>query len=553
MSLKAQPIPAVPEATARVASAAFPKGNTWLRLRDELGTIYQDESFASLFPHRGQPAEAPWRLALVSVLQYAEGLSDRQAADAVRGRIDWKYALSLELDDPGFDASVLSEFRARLLSGQAEESLLEAILQVSRERKWLNERGRARTDSTHVLASIRVLNRLENVGLTLRHALNALAVAAPEWLRAHARPEWVERYRAQIDEYRLPKGQAERLAYAETVGTDGHQLLATIYAAEAVEWLRHLPAVETLRQVWVQQYYLSDAGSRWRTPEEHGQPPAALGIRSPHDVEARYSDKRSVAWVGYKAHLTETCDEDQPRLITQVETTVATVPDHEVMDELHKQLAAKERLPSEHLVDAGYLTAELLVRSKQAHGVELCGPPRPDTAWQAQAGQGFAASDFSFDWDQQQATCPGGQHSRSWQAATDRYGKAQVKIKFSGLDCRPCAHRSDCTRTERRILTIRPREEFLALEQARQREQTAEYAKLYAKRAGVEGSLSQGVRNSGLRRARYVGLAKTHLQNVLTAAATNVVRIVNWLAEVPLAETRRSSFAKLMQAEPMLC
>ena len=220
MSLKAQPIPAVPEETARVAHAAFPKGNTWLRLRDQLGTIYQDESFASLFPTGGQPAAAPWRLALVSVMQYAEGLSDRQATEAVRSRIDWKYALSLELDDPGFDSTVLCEFRARLLAGEAAERLLEAILEVGRERKLLNPGGKQRTDSTHVLASIRVLNRLENVGVTLRHALHALAVAAPEWLRAHARPEWVERYSAPVDEYRLPKGQEERLAHARTVGLE---------------------------------------------------------------------------------------------------------------------------------------------------------------------------------------------------------------------------------------------------------------------------------------------------------------------------------------------
>lgn len=553
MSLKAHPIPVVPEETARVARASFPKGNTWIRLRDQLGTIYRDESFASLFPTSGQPAQAPWRLALVSIMQYAEGLSDRQTSDAVRSRIDWKYALSLELTDPGFDASVLSEFRSRLVSGQAEESLLNAILQAAREQKMLSERGKQRTDSTHVLAAIEVLNRLENVGATLRHTLNTLAVAAPEWLREKARPEWVERYSREVDEYRLPKGQKERLAYAKTIGADGHELLACIYEADAPEWIRQIPVVETLRQVWVQQYYLDSKGVYWRTVEEHGQPPAAIGIRSPHDVEARYSDKRSVSWTGYKAHVTETCDEDKPRLITQVETTLATVPDHQVIDQVHEHLKAKEMLPGQHLVDGGYINAELLVRSQREYGVELYGPSHPDTAWQARAGQGFAAGDFHFDWNQQQATCPAGRRSSSWQETKDRYGKQQIKIKFSVLDCRACSQRAACTRIERRILTIRPRAEFLALEQARQREKTEGYRKLYAKRAGVEGSLSQAVRSSGLRKARYVGLAKTHLQNVLTAAATNAVRMVNWLADVPLAKTRRSSFNKLMRAEHLVC
>lgn len=113
MSLKPQEFGPIPEETARVARAANPKGNVWMRMRDELGVIYQDEAFAPLFSHTEQPAEAPWRLALVTIMQFAEGLSDRQAADAVRSRIDFKYALGWELSDSGFDQTVLSEFRAR--------------------------------------------------------------------------------------------------------------------------------------------------------------------------------------------------------------------------------------------------------------------------------------------------------------------------------------------------------------------------------------------------------------------------------------------------------
>src|SRR5499433_3291060 len=176
MSLHAQPFTDVPLETARVAHAAFPQGNIYMRMRDEIGGIYEDEAFAPLFSARGQPAEAPWRLALVTIMQYAEGLPDRQAADAVRSRIDWKYALNLELTDSGFDHTVLSEFRARLITGSAEQLRLDTFLQMCRERKFLKARGRQRTDSTHVLAAIRVLNRLECVGETLRHALNSPAV-----------------------------------------------------------------------------------------------------------------------------------------------------------------------------------------------------------------------------------------------------------------------------------------------------------------------------------------------------------------------------------------
>jgi len=172
----------------------------------------------------------------------------------VRGRIDWKYALSLELTDPGFDSTVLSEFRTRLVAGTAEQRLIEALLELGRERKWLRARGRQRTDSTHVLARVRVVDRLECVGETLRHTLNSLSIAAPEWVQTHCLAEWAERYGPRADDYAMPTKQEERRAYAEVIGMDGHALLAAIYASETPDWLDQVPAVETLRRVWVQQF-----------------------------------------------------------------------------------------------------------------------------------------------------------------------------------------------------------------------------------------------------------------------------------------------------------
>jgi transposase len=550
MSLHPQPFGPVPEHTARVARAAFPHGNLYLRLRDEIGPIFSDAAFAPLFPPRGQPAEVPWRLALISLFQYAENLSDRQAADAVRARIDWKYVLGLELTDTGFDSTVLSEFRTRLVHGSAEALLFDTLLAMARERKWLTARGRQRTDSTHVLGVIRALNRLEMAVETMRHALNALAVAAPDWLQAHSRAEWVDRYGPRADDYRLPKSKDERRAHADLVGRDGHDLLEAVFAADAPVWLHEVPAVEVLRRSWVQQYYRADAEVRWRTTE--GLPPSALFLSSPYDTEVHYAKKRSTSWIGYKVHLTETCDEGAPHLITHVETTSAPMADSDALAPIHRALAGKRLLPKVHLVDTGYTSADLLVSSQHEHGVELLGPVRGDYRRQAREAKGFAASDFEIDWQRERARCPAGRTSASWTPAHDSSGRAVIKIKFARTDCRPCPHRVDCTHTRstRRTLSVRLREQHAALQAVRQRQDTPAFAEEHGARAGIEGTISQGVRALGLRRARYIGHAKTHLQHLLTAAAANLVRIGCWLADEPLAQTRRSRFVVLMTQQP---
>src|SRR5215471_15863628 len=252
MSLRPRPPLAIPEETYRVAHAAFPKGTLCLRIADDLGNIYHDDQFAELFPTRGQPAASPARLAWISVLQYVEGLSDRQAADAVRGRIDWKYALALELDDPGFNHTVLSEFRTRLVHGQAERQILDTLLDQLSELGLIRERGRQRTDSTHVLAAVRVLNRLERVGEALRAALNELAVMAPDWLQALAPAEWYPRYGRRVENYLLPKTDAAREELARVIAADGERLLAAVDASTDQPVLARIPSVATVRRVWAE-------------------------------------------------------------------------------------------------------------------------------------------------------------------------------------------------------------------------------------------------------------------------------------------------------------
>ena len=538
----------VPEETQRVAHAAFPKGNLYLRMGDQLGPLYSDAQFADLFPTRGQPAASPARLALVSVFQYVEGLSDRQAADAVRGRIDWKYALGLELTDPGFDHTVLSEFRCRLVHGQAEQQLLDTLLNRCRELGLIRERGRQRTDSTHVLAAVRVLNRLERVGETLRAALNELAVIAPEWLQALAPAEWYERYAKRVENYRLPKTDATREDLARVIAADGEKLLAAVDAATDQPVLVQLQAVVTLRRVWAEQYTGDPGGLRWR--EVKDMPSPAGLISSPYDVEARYSTKREMEWVGYKTHLTETCDVDRPRLIVNVETTPATTPDDNMLTVVHESEKKRDLLPGEHMVDKGYTDARVLVHSLREYGVTIVGPVAEDPSWQARAGEGFDKGSFVVDWDREVVTCPAGKESISWLPNTYPKNGMVFEARFSRKDCTPCPFRSQCTKAEKepRIIGLQAREHHEALQEVRRGQMTEEFRSRYAARAGIEGTHEQAIRRCGLRQCRYIGEAKAHLQHLLTAAAINVVRRSEWWAGTPLAKTRRSRFAALQPA-----
>ncbi|MBK8989687.1 MAG: IS1182 family transposase [Chloroflexi bacterium] len=543
MSLNPQQTPVVPEETAMVARAAFPKGNTYMRMRDELGPVFADEQFVKLFPDRGQPAESPARLALVTVMQFAEGLSDRQAADAVRARIDWKYALGLEIADPGFDASVLSEFRTRLIEGSAELLLFETMLACLRDKGLLKVRGRMRTDSTHILAAIRSLSRLECIGETIRQALNVLATVVPDWLSEWVPADWYDRYNRRFEDYRLPKSKEDRYTLGEQIGRDGMQLWQRLGNHPELAQLRNLPAMETLRQVWLQQFMIQDEQLKWRPASD--LPPASLLINSPYDVEARFSKKRKTEWTGYKVHLSKSCDEELPHLIVNVETTAATTTDYEMTPEIHGHLAERDLLPGEHLLDKGYMSADNLVDSQEQR-IDLIGPVAEDPSWQAQAGEGFASAAFVIDWEKKQATCPQGHPSHQWSLLKQK-NTTVYNFRFHKKHCDNCLVRGKCTKsaTSTRSLTIQPQAGYEALRAARQRQKKEAFWQQYAKRAGVEGTISQGIAIADLRHARYIGLAKTHLQHILTALGMNILRLGDWWSGTPQAQTRISPFARL--------
>jgi transposase len=242
MTWRPQPLPPVPEATAAAVRAALPKGNLYVDLRTEFGTLYEDQLFADRYPAQGRPVEvAPWRVALVMSMPYIEGLTDRQAADAVRRGMDWQAALSLDLHDPGFDCTLWPDVRDRLLAHDAPQRLLDTFLATCQARGWLRARSTQRTDSTPILAAIRTRHRLECVQEAMPAALNQLSAAAPEWVPPQVSRAWYDRYGLRSDQGRLPKEVSKREALAHQIGVDGTQLLDRVWAAESAPYLRGLP------------------------------------------------------------------------------------------------------------------------------------------------------------------------------------------------------------------------------------------------------------------------------------------------------------------------
>jgi hypothetical protein len=410
--------------------------------------------------------------------------------------------------------------------------------------------GRQRTDSTHVLASVRTLNRMEFVGETLRAALEALAAAAPDWLIPLIDAGWADRYGARIDSYRFPKGEETRARWLGQVGRDGFALLDAVTAPGAPEWLAQVPAVETLRRAWDQQYHRDGQEVRWR--EGKDLPPGEQRLASPYDLDARYGVKRGAGWTGYKVHLTEACEPDLPHLVVNVETTDATTGDAEMTQVVHQRLAGRGLAPAEHAVDAGYVSARNILDARDDHGITLVGPVGADTT-QGQRDDGaeplLPQDAFAVDWDARKVTCPQGAVSVSWSDQRKPSGTPIARVHFALADCDACPLRPRCTKASHgrwgRSLTLLSRELHEVLVRQRAEQQTPEWKASYDVRAGVEGTISQAVRATRMRTTPYHGQPKAHLASVLNATALNIIRADAWLNGTPLGTTRVSHLARL--------
>ena len=455
----------IPVATAVLARKVHRRGTDEMRVRDALGPLFTDADFTTgplveTFSCLGQPGLSPAMLLMVTILQFRHNLSDREAAEAVADRISWKYACGLELDDPGFDHSALSEFRGRLAEKDRADAVLEVMLARLKDAGLIKAGGRQRTDATHVIACVRRLNRIETCGESLRAALEEIAAISPGFVVALLKPGWDTRYGRKVETSRLlGRANASARALAEQIGADGQEVLAAIDADPTTTWMNDLPKVIVLRAVWDQQYERTSTG-QLRLKQVTDLAPSAQRIHSPHDPDARYStkttpgDEPNLEWVGTKCHLSETCDPDTPNLITDVHTTPATDPDVNATTAIQDKLLARGLAPSEHLMDAGYPSADNFAAST-TRGITLVAPVIAQTGRNANKGT-FTPLDFTIDWNNGQATCPAGALSRSMRPNA----RDLITFRFRVRDCRPCPLRDQCTKATNlnlgRSITIHP-------------------------------------------------------------------------------------------------
>jgi transposase len=298
---------------------------------------------------------------------------------------------------------------------------------------------------------------------------------------AHAPPERAARYARPFSNRNLPRGKDKREEEARSIGEDGFELLDAVHSPRSPDWLRRVPAVETLGRVWLQNYVRAGGEARWRHSSTEGLPPVSSRIDTPVDPESRTAIKSSgsVRWLGYKVHFTETCDDGYPGLITHVETTAAPAPDGRVLAPVHEALGDKGMLPSTHIADSGYMGIESLIAARRDHGVELLGPVRANKHWQMREGKGFDLSNFEVDWERERVTCPEGKHSITWSPTKDAGGRDIIDIQFSRADCGACPSLDSCVRytpraeqknpkkqNPKRHLRVPARERYEALEAA---------------------------------------------------------------------------------------
>jgi transposase len=543
VSLRNTPLPPIPE-EVRKAVKSRKKASPFIAFIDHVGEILEAADFTQMYSVLGQSAIHPGLLVLAVLLQHTEGLSDRQVSERIDDSLTWKYALRLGLHDSGWDPSIYSDFRQRLLNSDCSELILDRLLDIAAEMGLLDP-SKQRTDATHILSAARLMNRIELVHECVFDCINELLDEAPRFLIKINKQEWHDRYfKMRPYNYQVPKTDIAKQRLADTVGADAKYILTKIEKFDDADHLNQLQSVQILRRVLDEQFEDKDDGPSFRTKDKLG--PAGERLASPDDLDATCGSKRGMTWLGSKAHFTETYGADKPHLITNVKTTAAHVNDSLVLDEIHSELRSKGYKPKVHLVDAGYVDTLTLSKCEGKDEIDVLTRFVNGHSWQSKEGKGFDIDKFVIDWEAKSVTCPTGTASNSWKSKGGDEGV--INVSFPSDACKACPFKVDCTHSSSRKLQFKARPVFDFLQECRERQNTPEFRAEYSNRSGSEGTVSQLVRRAKVRRSKYFTREKTHLNNVLSAAAINVIRMGNWLLGIGRAKTRQARYDMLFAA-----
>lgn len=511
----------IPDETARIGGIILTADDPYRLMGDHVGEILHLADFAHLYSKDGRGAVCPIVLSLVTLFQFMENLPDREAAKAAVVRLDWKYALHVAVEWQGFHYSTLCNYRKRMLEHGEERLLFDKVLNWVVQEGFLKTKSQQRSDSTHVLGKVAALSRLELLWETLRLALRALKGSASTWYASAIPGVYDEVYRARQHDWHLSQKEVKQAT--KQAGRDGFWLLDQIEAS-APEGIAELSEIETLRRVLEQSFTRSkptggEGGQNVRLrSSKRGE--GKHRVVSPHEKEARWSQKRGQSWIGYKLQVTETTEaEAGSTFLTDVRVTPATTHDSEVVTAIQEQLAKSNLCPQQQIVDQGYVSGPNMARSLK-RGIDLFGPMGGDNSGKT---PGYQQQDFAIDWEEKKVTCPQGNASQLWKEYNKSAKKPGIYVRFNTA-CRACKAWGACTTSEQgRTLFLNAYRELIATRRAQQ--QTEEFRQAYKSRAPIEGTISTLVRKYGARHARYRGLKKVNMQAVMIGAAVNLKQL----------------------------
>lgn len=517
---------AIPEEIGTWGESHLEPENLYRIVGNQLYSSMSWDELKSMYSNMGRPPINPIILSLVTIFQYLEDIPDRVAASFVETRLDWKYALHLPLDDSGFHYSDLCNFRKRLLSHGKESLIFDTLLESIRALGFLNKRKYQRTDSTHVLAKVCQLSRLENLSEGLRLALKAIEKADAAFYQVKLPAPYKEQWDTRLNDYRMT--DEERKQALERAGQDIRWLLEFLKTNRAS--FLCLPELEVLQTLFQQNFTTHAQAVRLRKQCANGKEK----IQTPHDPEARYSTKRGKSWTGYKMHVTETAnDKGEVNFVTDVVTTNACERDNETLPQIQETIEKRNLKPEQQFTDKAYITGNNLADS-QDNNIKLMGE-----ASQLTNNGLFTADEFIIDYETKIATCPGGCTSCSWREFETGKHKGDVQISF-GQQCQHCSLKERCTKNKHGRL-LRLHSHYQLLKERREESKTDSFKESMKRRPPIEGTISEMVRAHGLRRSRYRGILKTHMQNLMTGAALNVKRLIKAISLSKSSEKHQSA------------